>query len=550
MREQYPVDTDAAAGQPTAALAGPARHARDEGRSEPAAMRRRWAVLAWTAGAIAIFALFLKISFTKGVDSDGANNALQAWDMLHGHILLHGWIIGDATYYTFELPVIAVVEIFFGLQNFTMGVAEAVIYLIVAAWAIAIAVRGSSGMSRGVRAAVVVAVLAAPAVLISDMWIPLGIPDHTGTTVFLLIPCLLIDRVPGRRYIPPLLCVILAAGQIGDVTVRYVAVPAIVLACAYRALAARRLLTADGANLLAAGLSVPLALGVRALMLNYGSYLMVAPKTKIAPIGTWAHNASLTWGAIRMVYGAQPGPQAAPVGAATIFGYACLVISALGILRVLCRWRTASRAEQALAAAIAANIAVYILSTLPAANSPHDIVAILPSGAVLAARTLVPQRISSRVVAAVATVFAMAAVVLPLEFAGSEQQPQPSLNVVGAWLKAHGLTYGLGGYWDGSAISVETRNQVAVRTVQRIHTLTGPGVAYYAWETNVLWYDPTRYYANFLLVNAAGSDMIDATAASVFGKPDSTHFIGQWEVLVYSKNLLTDLTLAPLPPTN
>src|ERR1700677_894877 len=71
--------------------------------------------LAWAAGAAGVFVLFLRISLTMRVDSDAANNALQAWDLLHGHLLLHGWLIGDATYYTFELPLIALVEAIFGL---------------------------------------------------------------------------------------------------------------------------------------------------------------------------------------------------------------------------------------------------------------------------------------------------------------------------------------------------------------------------------------------------------------------------------------------------
>ena len=47
----------------------------------------------WIVGCLALFAFYLRISFIGSVTSDGANNALQAWDMLHGHLLLHGWII-------------------------------------------------------------------------------------------------------------------------------------------------------------------------------------------------------------------------------------------------------------------------------------------------------------------------------------------------------------------------------------------------------------------------------------------------------------------------
>jgi hypothetical protein len=520
-------------------------------------LRRGAAALAWMVGAAVVFVLFLRISLIKGVDSDGANNALQAWDMLHGHILLHGWIIGDATYYTFELPLIAIVEIFFGLHNITMDVAEAFIYLIVTAWAIAIAVTGSRGMSRAVRAAIVVTVLAAPAVLVSDMWIPLGIPDHTGTTVFLLVSCLLVDRAPGRWFTAPLVCVILAAGQIGDVTVRYVAIPAIVCMCAYRILATRKVFGGDGANLLGAALSLPLALWVRAEMLHFGAYVMVSPKTKLSPVSVWGHNAALTWGSIREVFGAQPGPGGAPGGTLVVFGYACLLIAVIGILRLLWRWRTARRADQALLFAIIANIAVYIVSTLPAPNTPHDIVTILPASAILGARALVPERITSRVVAAAATALAMASAVLPLEHTGTQPRQTASLDVLASWLEAHGLTYGLGGYWDGSAVSVKTSDQVQIRAIHMVPAFTsaaglttGPGLALYAWETNSLWYDPTRHYANFAVFNLVDEDLIGSGAARVFGKPASVQYIGGWEVMIYNKNLLLDVRPAPLPPTS
>lgn len=522
-------------------------------------MRRGWAALAWAAGGAALFVLFLRITRTRGVTSDAANNALQAFDMLHGHLLLHGWIIGDATYYTFELPLIAIIEIFFGLHSVTMNVAEALVYLIVAAWAVSIAVTGSRGVARATRAAVVIFVLAAPALIASDMWIPLGIPDHTGTTVFLLIPCLLIDRLPARRFTAPLICVILSAGQIGDVTVRYVAVPAIALACAYRVLAGRKIRGWDTANLLGALASLPLAMGIRAAMLHAGSYLMVAPKTKLAPASAWGHNAAVSWGALRELFGAQPGPSAAPAGTVVIFGYACLLITVLGIGRVLWRWRTARRAEHVLVFAIAVNLAVYIVSTLPAPNSPHDIVAVLPCGAILAARALVPDRFASRLAALAATGFALVAALMPLSVTAAQPSAAPVVAPLAAWLQAHGLSYGLGGYWDGSAVTLATGDKVQIRTVHvtrvvsvvnGVSVLGPPQISFYAWETNTLWFDPASHYANFAVISLNDTDFPGMGAARIFGKPVSTHIIGSWEVLIYNKNLLTDVLPAPLPPTS
>src|SRR5208282_1515000 len=125
-------------------------------------------------------------------------------------------------------------EIFFGLCNLTSNVASALTYLIVTVSAVAVALTDSRGLARAARCGVVVVVLTS--MFHSGLYVAyllLGAPDHTGTTVFLLVSFLLIDRVPARWYTPPLLLAILCAGQISDATVRYVAVPAVIVVCGY-----------------------------------------------------------------------------------------------------------------------------------------------------------------------------------------------------------------------------------------------------------------------------------------------------------------------------
>ena len=513
-------------------------------------LRRSLAGLGWTAGAAVVFTLFLRISLEKLMESDGANSALQAWDILHGNLALHGWIVGDVSFYTFELPLMAIVEFFLGLHADTVHVAEALVYVIVAAFAVAISVTDSRGLSRVIRASVVVAALAAPTLVYSDLWIPLGIPDHTGTTVFLLASFLLIDRATGRRWTAPLLCLILCAGQISDVTVRYVAVPAVAVVCLYQVLAARKLLTWDAANLLAAVLSVPLAVEIRAFMrVHLGAYLMVSPKTRMAPFSAWQANASVAWTSLREVYGIDPAatPHAAPVGMTAIFGYACLAAAAIGILRVLWRWRTARRAEQALVIAMAANFLVYMLSTLVSAGSPHDLIALLPCGGVLAARALVPERIAHRLVAVPATCLALVAALLPLSVAASQPTQTSGLVTVIAWMRANGLHYGLGGYWDSSETALESADQVQIRAIDGRHTLNGNRLSLYPWETNTDWFDPAKHYANFVILDLPNLNLLP-TVLGVFGKPVRTQIISTWEIFVYHENLLTYLAPPKLPP--
>jgi len=512
----------------------------------PGGSGHRWvprllAATAWIAGGAVLFLCYLRISFTYHVTSDGANNALQAWDMLHGHLLMHGWILGDATYYTFDLPVLALTEIFFGLQDLTSHVASALIYLIVTVCAVALAVADSRGLARVARAGVVVAVLTATFHVEWNAPYLLGAPDHVGTSVFLLVSALLIDRAPARRYTSPLLLAILCAGQIGDATVRYVAVPAVVVVSVYRMAAARKVRTGDAANALAAVASVPLAAAVRALMVHFGAYQMVAPRTAIAPPGRWPHNAAIAWHAMRVLFGAEVASGSANPArdAGYVLGIACLLAVAAGFARVVWTWRTASRAEQLLCAAIVINLAVYVVSTMPIPSNPYEVVAILPCGAVLAARACVPRRIPDRLRAGLTTGLVAAVALAPLAIAAARSPATAPTAPVTAWLEAHGLTYGLAGYWNSSVITLHSGGQVQARAV----VIQGSRVIRYDWETDTQWFDPSRHDATFLITDLAGIGL-SPLAEHYFGKPDQIVRVSHWAILIYRRNLLTQVAVA------
>ncbi len=508
-------------------------------------VRRPLAAAMWIIGCMALFAFYLRISLTAAVTSDGANNALQAWDMLHGHLLLHGWIIGDATYYALDLPVLAVTEIFFGLCDLTSHVASALTYLIVTVSAVALALTGSRGLARVARCGVVVAVMTAMFHVESNVPYLLGAPDHTGTSALFLVSFLLVDWAPARRFTPPLLCAILCAGRIDDATIRYVAVPAIVLVCGYRAVTAWKVRTGDAACALAAAASVPLASVVRAVMRHFGAYQMVAPKTAISPPWQWPHNAVLAWHAIAVLFGVEVGSSSSSLarGVGYMLGLACLLAAAAGFARVAVTWRTASRAEQMLCAAIVINIFAYVISTVPVSSNPYEIAAVLPCGAVLAARALVPGHIGDTLRDGMAVGLVAIGALLPLTAAAAQPAAAVPAASLSAWLKAHGLTYGLAGYWDSSVITLQSGNQVQVRAV----TMYGSQVFRYDWETNSLWFDASRHDATFVITDLAGTGL-SPSAESCFGKPVTIEHVAQWTILIYQKNLLEQVAVAATGP--
>src|SRR3984957_12563475 len=176
----------------------PASPAGQQTEDQQPAGRRRWLTAAFIVVAVGVaFALSVildRISYYFPADSDSANNALQAWNMLHGNLLLHGWIIGDATYYTFELPVFMITEAIFGLGSADTHIVAAVVYTLLILSAIGLARSGSRGLTAAVRTGLVLVLLAIPLLQWHNVGVLLEKPAHTGTAAIAILCFLLIDR--------------------------------------------------------------------------------------------------------------------------------------------------------------------------------------------------------------------------------------------------------------------------------------------------------------------------------------------------------------------
>lgn len=333
-----------------------------------------------------------------------------------------------------------------------------------------------------------------------------------------------------------MLCLILCAGDFSDLTVRYVAVPAVVVVCGYRALAARRLRSQDTALVVAALLSVPLTVLMSAVMSLLGGFGKDAPGARRVSPALWATHAEVMWTSLRDLFGAVDTPVTKLGALGAAFGLACLLAAGFGVARVGWAWwrGRATRAEQLLVVAIVCNIGADTVTTLTRAVDPHEIAVVLPCGAVLAARALVPARITNMVIAFAAVAATAVAAVLPLASAATMPLNQPYVAPLTTWLEAHHLTYGLSGYWQASAATLQSGGRVAIRTADAGKKAVGS-----VYEVNTSWYDPSLHDATFVVVDLY--DKTGDTAAAYersFGKPAATYRVSFFEVMVYRTNLL------------
>jgi presenilin-like A22 family membrane protease len=511
---------------------------------------RSWAVTAvWVLGVIAAFACYLRLARTRAVNSDGAGQALQAWDMLHGSLLLHGWSLGDVSYYTTELPQYMLVEFLRGLNSDVVHVAAAMTYTLATLLAALLAKGDSTGRQALVRVLIAVGIMLAPQ-LASGVNILLSSPDHIGTSVPVMVVWLILDHARPRWYVPVIAGVFLGWAVVADMLVLYIGVLPLVVVCAirvYRAVAVeRKPLASQRYDLaLAAAALAGAAAAVLALRVihAYGGFYMPAPHAQFVQDGpALVHNLGIAAEGLLLLGGADfLGLRPSAGGAFTILHLVGVFLAAWATWLAARRFlRDRDLVPQLLVTGVAINLAVYVLSTRAnVVSQTHEIAAVLPFSAALAGRLLEgPLR--------AAKLMPLLLVVLLGYLAGLAQEiSQPPVAAqnqqLTSWLAARHLHTGLSGYWESNIVTLTSGDRVQIRLVKPYRERLIPG----AYESDAGWYDPDRNTANFVVISrgVAGYPGFSSERAvlATFGKPARTYHVGSYTILVWNHNLLPEL---------
>ncbi len=202
----------------------------------------------------------------------------------------------------------------------------------------------------------------------------------------------------------------------------------------------------------------------------------------------------------------------------------------------------------ALAVAIAVNLAAFLL-TAQALAATREIAAVLPLGAVLAGRLLAPRLLAPRPLIGRAlrvplrpVLAVVAAGYLAALGYGAAQPAVPAMSEpLATWLAARGYSHGLAGYWQAGSTTLDSGARVSVSSVGH-----GPGgrVVPGHWETSTLQYDPSRQYADFVVVKDSGTystRWLRGAAERTFGPPRQTYVVGPYTIMTWHANLLTRL---------
>jgi hypothetical protein len=506
-----------------------------------APQRRKAAWLPWCGAfalaAVGLFFLYLRQAQTWPPDSDAAAVALQAWDMLHGNLLLHGWWLADLSFYTTELPEYMLVESVRGLNPEVVHVCAALTYVLLVALVALLARGGTRGREGIVAALLAVALMMVPGHIRGTDAL-LGGPDHTGTAVPILLTLLLLDRADGRKRrwpVPLAVLLMLTWAQIADPLATYAAAAPLALVGAVRTAGAvvprSRLRPEWRYNLaltVAAAGSVPLTSALEGAIRSAGGY-SAAPLT--GPLlGAWPEvpaHALAVGQSILVLFGADFFGQPSQVWSALAWAHMVAVaVAALGLLAGLFRFFRLDRVDQALVAGTLVLIGAGVFGThVPNVTFAHEIAPLLPLAAALAGRQLAAPLIRARLGPALAIV--LAGCLAALCYAATTA-PVPAQNqAVADWLVTHGLTDGLAPYWQADSVSFDSGGRVTM-----VPLFPSTSWAYH-WESKASWFDPSQNYANFVLAKNPPGGLYNG-----FGRPAHIYRYGQYTIMVWNKNLV------------
>jgi hypothetical protein len=509
---------------------------------------------AFTGLGVLLFVCYLAEASKLPIFADGSSQALQASDMLHGNLLLHGWVLSDVSFYTTEIPQYMLIELVRGLNPDVVHIAAAMTYALLVVLAAILAKGKSTGRESLIRVLITVGIMVAPPfgqILVSraysTAWVLLSAPDHTGTQVPLVLIWLIIDRLRpdqlrSRWWVPIAVALLLTWVEIADSTAIYEGALPIVLVCLVRMyrrrgpLAGQRFDLMLGAGALA---SIVASAASMTVIRSLGGFVVNPASPRFITIGGLAVNFWLKVHSLLVLFGADFFGISAGSAVVPITHLVAVVLVVWGVVRaVRLVFATddlavsakgddplSTPAMQVVTASFLVLLAAFIFGYRTGAR---ETVGLLPIGAVLAGRMLAPRVVELKLVSALAAVLAVYGLSLAA-YAARPALPSPDQPLASFLLKKH-LTYGLSTTWFSSnGVTLSSGDQVRVRDVR---TTASGALIRERWNTKAPWYGPRAHDATFAIVNPCVS-AIPKNLFAHYGVPSATYHVDGLTVLVW-----------------
>ncbi len=483
-----------------------------------------------------------KLSWTIPVNSDNASPVLEAYSIVHGNFLLHGWTTSADNYYTIDYFFYEVIGAVSGFGPALMHHAPAAIYAALVTMVLWVSQSRLAGVERYTAVMIPLIIVGMPAGLMADVSL-LG-PYHTATMLFMLVSFYEMDRCTKNTRIRDLLLVVLllAFSVFGDPFSIWIGVVPMLLVLSTYLRQPNRVPLRQLAYLIGTVVLAMMVATIGARIFHGLGGMSFDPLN--AAFVTLAALPGNIWLGIQGIlglfglsfFGAPPASEQAVSGLwhATQLAFVCATV--VGSLRY---WRVRDQRmgflERALLTSMVIDLLAYIFSNQPVNIwTSRYLAPIVVFGAVLAARTVAPAIARARWGAAGVTVYALISLVFFLPGLLVTPPPPPQAQL-GAWLVAHNLHVGYAGYWNSNIVTVETGGDVAVRPV----LFNGGKITPFLWNSSISWYGRP---AHFVVYDSSNwGDVNLGTIEQTFGKPNRVAQVGSYYVAVWKRSITAAL---------
>jgi hypothetical protein len=494
-----------------------------------------------------MWALYTRVAWTVSMNSDDATALLQANDFIHGNYLLKGWIAGNISIYTTELPFYVVGLMIVGPARALLRIVPALQLTMIVVLSLSLVWCETKGEARLRGLAITFFLLALPWADAARLLVAAF--KHTGTIMMVLAAFLTLtayDKRPLRWWLLLVFTGLLSCAVLDDELAVYVGVLPLVIVISTEALLAWRSVRIHRLIILPLSLlSIWLERYIVRLISQSGGFVTLRPLAVLVSTADIGRNIYLTIHGLLSVFGADlldsshthHSPLFVAGALARIFG---IIVVAIACWHVLARWiKHADGGDlisRVLVVAIAINVGAYLASNLTI--DLHTARYLIPTaifGAVVAG-IVAPQFLTAPryrwLSAAIAAVYVMT-------FTSGLFMPRANQKeqTVVKWLEQHRLTDGYGDFWAAGILTAESSSTVRIRQVMA----TDAGYRPRPWMGNQNWYNGPKDDGsfNFLVIDMSNVDNVnEESARRFFGNPRDEYQVAGYKILVWDKRLL------------